>query len=1168
MGETLTVQQAQAVQDRGGKLLVSAAAGSGKTKVLVDRLMGYLLDPVDPANIDEFLIITYTKAAASELRGKIASKLSEKIAEMPENKHLQQQMQRLYMTQISTVHAFCADILRQFAYKLDLSADLSVADENECRQLRDEILERILEDAYLGAGEDEDFRAFVDSQGIGRNDRQLPEVILKVYDSSRCHLDPDHWLESCLQAVDVEGITDAAQTRWGDHLMSRLFDHLDLQIGAMDRCARLASEMEGAEKPAALLADTVAQLRHLRESTTWDEIVSRRNIDYGTLRFSKKCPNLELQASIKAVRNACKADVEKMTRCFSDPSERTLEDLVGTAPAIRGMIRLVRTFQKAYDTAKLRRRIMDFGDLEHRMLDLLLGKSRSGPTAVAREIGSRFREVMVDEYQDSNQVQDSIYAALTQERGNCFMVGDVKQSIYQFRLADSGIFLEKYGAYDMAEDAKPGCGRKVLLSRNFRSGGAILSAVNCVFETCMTPEVGGLHYGYDEALHEGIPHEPLGEPEVELYGITVRESSYIEEAAFTARRIRELLDGSHMVRGKDGLRPIVAEDIVILLRSPGSVGSYFKQALESQGIRCSSGGGGDLLRTPHIGVLRSLLQAIHNPQLDIPLIAALVSPLFGFTADDLAAIRAGSRGGSFYDSLRRSELPKARAFAEQFTALRRRARLMGVSQLLEDIFTATRIDGLYGAMEDGEASRADLMTFYQFAVDHEAGGQRELGIFLGHLDAMEDKGLITSADPAGSGCVTIMSIHKSKGLEFPVVFLCGLARSFNREGEQAQVLCHKDLGIGISAADGQRRVRFPTIAKRAISAKLGADSISEELRVLYVAMTRARDRLIMTYTSKNLGSELQELSARLHMDQQALLTRQVVCPGEWVLMAAMGRTEAGELFSIGGNPGKCVLYEHPWLIRVVEAPDLVAGEMAAEKQPMEPGMLCRLRTDLSFCYPYPMATAAPSKQTATQRKGREKDREAEENTQPPQRSRHHFRKPSFADPTVQGRERGIALHKAMQYIRYEACVDEDGVRAEVERLVAERFLSRQQGDLVDHKKISAFFATDVGKRLCEGKDVLREFKFSILDDGEAYDPDLTGEKILLQGVVDCALMEPDGICVVDFKTDRVTEESIGMAAQNYRPQVEAYSQALSRIYEMPVKRTCLYFFSLERFVEF
>ena len=462
MAEKLTPQQEMAVRNRGGKLLVSAAAGSGKTKVLVDRLMSYLLDPVKPANLDEFLIITYTKAAASELRGKIASKLSEKIAENPENRHLQRQMQRLYLTKITTVHSFCGDVLREYAYLVDLPADFRVADENECSQIRENAMQKCLDEAYQQS-DDPDFRAFVDSQGLGRDDRLVPEILMKVYDSARCHLQPDIWLENCVKNADTSGICDAGQTIWGQFLLEDLKSYLALQIQALTECADSAEQTETMEKPAALLRDTIRQLLALQNANTWDEIVDRSSMDYGRLTFSKNCPDMELCERIKAVRSACKASVEKKLKAFADPSEVVLQDLQQSASAIRGIVKLVDSFGQEYDRAKRIRRILDFGDLEHKMLDLLLGKSRTGRTSAATEIGNRFREIMVDEYQDSNGVQDAIFSALTAKDQNCFMVGDVKQSIYQFRLADPGIFLEKYNTYANAEDAVDPEGRRVML---------------------------------------------------------------------------------------------------------------------------------------------------------------------------------------------------------------------------------------------------------------------------------------------------------------------------------------------------------------------------------------------------------------------------------------------------------------------------------------------------------------------------------------------------------------------------------------------------------------------------------------------------------------------------------------------------------------------------------
>ena len=1168
MADKLTPQQAQAVHDRGGKLLVSAAAGSGKTKVLVDRLLTYLTDPADPANLDEFLIITYTKAAASELRGKIAAKLTERIAEEPENRHLQRQMQRLFLTKISTVHGFCSDLLREYAYKLDIAADFRVADENECREIRETVLADLLDRAYETAGENGDFRAFVDSQGLGRDDRLVPEIIEKVYDSAKCHLDPEGWLDRCLRDAEVEEAEDASETVWGTFLMEDLFSYLDAQLRVLKQCAAQLDACDGMEKPAINIRDTLNQLEALRSCQSWDEVVKAKDIDYGRLTFPRKNPDPDLTERVKAARNACKKGLEKKLHSFADGSKQVLSDLAQSGAGARGLIALVRQFDREYRQAKRSRRCLDFSDLEHRTLDLLLGKSRSGPTVAAAEIGRRFREIMVDEYQDSNGVQDAIFGALTWEKKNCFMVGDVKQSIYQFRLADPGIFLEKYSAYASAEEAGPGEGRKVLLSHNFRSGGEVIDAVNDVFSACMSPRVGGLHYGEAEALREGVPHEALPDPGVELHAIEVREDTYNEEAAFVAKRIQTMLRTGTLVRKDGELRAVMPEDIVILLRSPGSVGGHFQRALEARGIRCNSGGGMDLLQTEEIGTLRSFLQTIVNPRQDIPLISTLASPVFGFTADDLAAFRSRKKKGSVYDALLESNLPKAKEFRRVLEQLRREARMNTLTQLLESVFALTRLDSIYAAMPGGEAKRANLQTFYQLAAEFEAGSLRDLGQFMDHLDALEDRGLV-AAGSTGGGAVTIMSIHKSKGLEFPVVFLCGLSRVFNRESLQAQILCDKELGLGLSVADTKNRVRYPSVSKRAIAAKMAAESLSEEMRVLYVAMTRARDRLVMTYAVKNLAADLQDIALRMDFDGGDLLCRDAVCPGEWVLLAAMQRTEAGQLHTLGGKPERTRIGEHPWQICVTEAPETGDGTsgLTEQAEAMPEGAEDQLRKALAFRYAHDAATQAPSKQTATGRKGRIKDAEAAENTREPKNPERTWRRPSFLTETVEGKAYGNAIHAALQYIRYENCGSEDQVVWEIARLVEQGFLKEEQGKLVNCGKIAAFFATDIGNKLRNGTAYLREFKFSILDDGRHYGDGLEGELVLLQGVVDCALLEEDGITIVDFKTDYVTEDTLAARVEYYRPQVETYGEALSRIYEKPIKGQYLYFFRLDRFAE-
>ena len=1167
MADKLTPQQEQAVHNRGGKLLVSAAAGSGKTKVLVDRLMTYLTDGHDPANLDDFLIITYTKAAAAELRGKIAAKLSQRIAEEPENKHLQKQMQRLFLAKISTVHGFCGDILREYAYRLDIPADFRVADENECREIREQVLTDLLDKAYSSA-EDPDFRAFVDTQGLGRDDRLVPQIIEKVYDSARCHLNPKHWLDTCLNLLDAQNVTDASETIWGQFLIKDLHDYLDGQIHVIEQCASQLSASEGMEKAAVNLRDTLHQLQSLRAEETWDGIVKNRVIDYGRLVFPKKNVDQDLADHVKATRKGCKAGLERKLKNFSDDSAQVLADLAQSASGARGLAKLVEQFDRDYRAAKRSRRILDFSDLEHNTLDLLLGKSRTNPTAAAAEIGGRYREILVDEYQDSNGVQDAIFTALSREKQNCFLVGDVKQSIYQFRLADPGIFLEKYEAYAPAEDAKPGQGRKVLLSHNFRSGAEVIEGVNHVFTKCMTPKVGGLYYTDAEALREGVPHIPLPDPGVELYALETVTDTYAEEAAFVAGRIRDMLASGTLVRDGDTLRPVRPGDIVILLRSPGSAGGNFQRALEGLGIQCSTGGGTDLLQTQEIGTFRSLLQTVMNPRQDIPLISVLASPVFGFTAEDLAQIRAKQKKGAFYDALVSSGHPKAEAFLLTLNTLRSEAKRSTLTGLMEKCLLLTRMDSIFAAMPGGEAKTANIQTFYQYACDFEKGTLRELSQFLEHLDRMEERGLVAPG-AAGTDCVNIMSIHKSKGLEFPVVFLCNLSRRFNQEDLRAQILCDRTLGLGLSSADTENRIRYPSLAKRAIAVKMAAESVSEEMRVLYVAMTRAKDRLVMTYASQTLISDIQDIVLRCDFDGGRLLGQDATCMGDWVLLAAVNRREAGALHVLGGRPAETVLTDHPWRIETpaVQAETQAAASAEEETPTLPPELEAQLRRSLAFRYAHIPATCTPSKQTATGRKGRAKDAEAAEDAEPPRKPERNWRQPEFLTTQAEGRSYGSAMHAALQYLKYENCGDTQAVRTEIQRLIADGYLTQEQGMLVNPEKLAHFFQTEPGRKLRSGAPCLREFKFSILDDGRHYGEGLEGEQVLLQGVVDCALLEPDGITVIDFKTDRVTEETVSAAADRYRLQVQTYADALSRIYEMPIKRKLLYFFSLDAFTE-
>lgn len=1170
MAEQLTLQQRQAVEDRGGKLLVSAAAGSGKTKVLVDRLLLYLSQSGGKVNIDDFLIITYTKAAAAELRAKIAAKLNERLAEDPGNKHLQRQLQRLYLTKISTVHAFCGDILREHAYRLDIPGDFRVAEERECQVIQLQVLDKLLDKSFAEA--DNDFLSFVDSQELGRDDYGIPKIILQVYNASRCHIDPDQWLDQCVADNDVAHLSDASETIWGKYLIDDLKDYISLQVDALKKCALLAEENGTMPKPAQLLQSIDLQLEHLLDCNTWDEIVLSRNMDFGRLTFTKNVTDLTLKEQVKTIRKACKDGLEKKLKPFADLSQQVLKDQQDCSDTTKGLVKLVKQFAREYDLAKKSRRILDFADLEHRTLDLLVGKKRQGVTSLAHEIGDRFCEIMVDEYQDSNAVQDCIFSALTEKRQNCFMVGDVKQSIYQFRLADPGIFLAKYNTYVPAEQAPPGQGRKIMLSSNFRSAGPVIQAVNDVFSCCMSPEVGGMHYGEDEMLHEGIPHSVIDEPEIELCAISVQEDTYLEEAAYVARRIAELTDGSHMIRQGDTVRPITADDIVILLRSPGSVGADFQYALEKEGIPVDSGGCADLLQTEEVGFLRAFLQIIDNPLQDIPLITVLTSRIFCFHADDLAVIRSGgSRKKPFFESLQRSEDSKTTEFLSVLSMLREEAKLCSLSQLLEKILTVTRMDSIFGAFSDGGIRISNLQAFYRLVSECENSNQKELGQFLNYLTALEEKGIAVNSDKNISGAVTIMSIHKSKGLEFPVVFLCGLSRDFNREDARAQVLCNRELGIGLNCVDLAKRVRYPSVAKKAIASKIIADSISEEMRVLYVAMTRAKDRLIMTYAAKNVESDLEEIVNRMDLCDRRLLTSGVNCPGSWILLTALQRAEAGVFFRLCGRPNTLSVSDHPWKITVEDGNSRSENVTHIEADTSECKIqvdITKLKNSLSFIYPHSAATAFPSKQTATQLKGRQKDQEAAENASLPRVTYRSWRKPSFAEEEkLSSVSFGNTVHAIMQHICYDKCLDLSGVQKEFERLSQIQLIDAKSISAVDPEMIWKFFQTPIGQKLCQASNVIREFKFSILDDAGHYMPEITDDKILLQGVVDCAIIEPEGITVLDFKTDRVASENVQAAADSYKLQVQTYARALSKIFQKNIISSQLYFFRTGTFVE-
>lgn len=1145
----LTPQQQSAVEHRGSTLLVSAAAGSGKTKVLLDRVLRRVAE--EQCSIDDFLMITFTQAAAAELRGKLLTELSTLLASRPDDRHLQRQMNRVYLAQISTVHAFCNSLLREYAHLLELPADFRLCDETEAAAIRERVMKQVLEAAY--AAPCEDFYAAVDMLGAGRDDRTLSALILRIYESARCWRDADKRMEMLRESLDFSEVTDAGETIWGRFLLDETHTVLADALASMAEMRDALANSESLTPYLPTFDANIALLEALLAAGGWDAL---REIPkgFGRLRSVTKSSEPELQKRAQDCRKQVKARVEKALERFAVSSAAAIADMESGAPALRGLLALTTSFAQAYREEKLRRHLLDYGDLEHETLRLLYGKGDT-PTAAAREISGRFVEIMVDEYQDTNAVQDAIFQAISKRGMNLFLVGDVKQSIYGFRLADPTIFLKKYNDYPNKRDAAPGEPCKVLLSDNFRSHERVLAAANDVFRLCMTPRVGGLYYGEEEALRAGRNDIPQTPP-VELHCINTKELSRCVsgtelEAEFVACRIARMLDEGETIPDGQGHRPIRPEDIVILLRSISGKAAIYTAALRRHGIRsvCDTD---DLFGSEEIVVLLALLQILDNPHQDIPLLTVLLSCVGSFSAETLALARAKKRDGDLCDALHGSA--QGAVFLESLAVLRDTAAQTSLHGLLDALDERFFLREKFGAMDDGARRQRNIDAFYAIADAFESGGNYGLSAFLQRLERMRGKGKTAEAEQS-SGAVRLMSIHKSKGLEFPVVILADVGKRFNLADATQNVLVDSVLGIGATVFDSQARVTYPTLARTAIAARIRRESISEEMRLLYVAMTRAQYRLIMTVSSGSMETKLSKLAASLPPRES--LIESAGSMGDWLLMTALMRTEAGELLALAGEAGAGQVTQFPWKITACDGNDYLpreeaqAGE-AAQREPLLPYF--------PLHYAHEAASRTPAKLTATQLKGRALDEELET----PPVAAIRFTKPLFTRGIrpLTASERGTAIHLAMQYLRYEVCTDEAAIARELAALVEKKQISAQQAQAVPPEKLLRFFRSPLGQRVLHAEACVREFKFSILEEG--FDSALEGEQVLLQGVTDCCLIENGALTVLDFKSDSIQPGEEAERAAYYRGQLDAYSRALSQIFELPVRERLLYFFATDR----
>ena len=1175
----LTPQQLGAVEDRGGSLLVSAAAGSGKTKVLVERVFAYLRE--EHCHIDDFLIITFTRAAAAELRSKLAAELARRVAAEPENGHLRQQMFRVYQADIKTVDGFCASLLREHVHLLEpvdgrsLTPDFRILDESECTLLKERALEQALEHFYQRIEQgDEGCRLLAETLGFGRDDRGLALLVPEVHAKLQSHPYPEKWL-----AQAAEGWRELPQ-RLADSVYGRTImdDTVRRALYWAGRLERAARDMEGCQPVFDAYADrfleAAAQLREYETAAQkgWDEM-SRVDVTFRKLGAVRGEENGDSKAAAKAVWDKCKAAVKKLSAPYQTAESELLDDLRAIAPAMEALLELTADFDRRFQAEKVRRNAMDFSDQEHYAVRLLAGEDGT-PTELGEQVSHRYREIMVDEYQDTNEVQNCIFRAVSRQGENIFAVGDVKQSIYRFRLAEPGIFLEKYRTYLDAEDAAPGQPRRRVLSRNFRSRREVLDAANFLFAAIMSREMGELDYTEEQYLHFGAAYYPdAPERETEFHYLSVEDTPEQRfdraeaEARFTARRIRQLLDGGFPVRGGDGeLRPVEPEDIVILMRSPSARLAVFTAALEREGIPCDGGESEDFFSAMEIAVVLSLLEIVDSPRQDVPLIAVLRSPLVGMSADRLAEIRALQPEGDYYEALCRDEGEDAQAFLSLLRELRHASREMAADKLLWYCYDRCRVEAIFGAMADGAQRQARLTALYDYVRRLVQSGRTGLFDCVSHLRRLLENGdapAITAA--RASGGVRIMSVHKSKGLEFPVVVLADLNRSFNRQDLDRPVLVHPQLGVGAERVETERRIRYDTVSKSALALTLEREAKAEELRILYVAMTRAQEKLIMVCSRKNPEKHLRELAALTELPVPPEAVSGANCPGDWLLLTLLNTFQASELHGFAGvRPSE--LTEAPAGVTVhlhrIGGEETEGAASPAEEDTGESPDTTPDTASLGFVYGHRAATVTPSKVTATQLKGRAIDEEIAEGTLPRRRESAPER-PRFLQEKrgLTGAERGTAMHLVMQFLPLDTAAEPWAVAEVIDGLRRRRLLTPEQAAALDVPALVRFLASPLAERIRNAPRLWREYRFALLTDAGIYDGDAAGEEMLLQGVADCVFETESGLAVVDFKTDRVQTAEVQRRAEVYRAQLDAYAGALSRILERPVTERILYFFA-------
>lgn len=1211
MGVKWTKEQQKVIELRNRNILVSAAAGSGKTAVLVERIIQMLTDEEHPMDVDRLLIVTFTEAAASEMKERIRSAIETALEVNPGNAHLQRQSTLIHSAQITTIHSFCLSVIREHFHLIDMDPGFRIAEEGELRLLKQDVLSELLEECYVN--QEERFMELVEKLGSGKNDKKLEGMILQLYEYSRSYPQPQKWLEHCVnQYAECETYLKQEGTGEEPVFLRRALDwaqkYIEDLVELADQCIRICEEPDGPYMYAPMLEEDRIILDKLAGAANFEELYERlSDIKWKALSRKKdESVDSEKRTQVQDIRKQIKDLIGELgkTYFYETPAELLL-DMANAKSTMEILAELVNRFAIMFADQKQRKHLIDYNDMEQFALQILTEEKEGEliPSQTAREYQEQFYEVMIDEYQDSNLIQEAILTSVStvsREKYNIFMVGDVKQSIYRFRLSRPELFMEKYDSYS-SEDSEM---QKIDLHKNFRSRPEVLDGVNYIFRQIMRRDLGGIVYDEQAALYPGAEFEPVigvdgkSAYEMELLLVDAQktgnefelsDNNKQLEVRVIAKRIKELLRTAKVTDKASGqLRPAEYRDIVILMRSVKGWADVVSSILAEEGIPAYIGSTEGYFGTYEISVLLDYLQLLDNQRQDLPLAAVLASPFVGLNPQQLAEIRLAAKEGFFYKAAeglaqrageeeekeeKDSLAYKLRAFYLQLTHFREMVPYTAIHELLQKIIEETGFSLYVAAMPGGERRIANVEMLVEKAAAFEGTSYKGLFNFIRYIEQLQkydvDYGEANIADEQ-ENTVRIMSIHKSKGLEFPIVFVAGMGKKFNTTDITGSVIIHPEWGVGLDAVDLQRRTKIPTFLKKTIQQEIKLENLGEELRVLYVALTRAKEKLILVGCPSQ--KQLKEVSEDGMLCQKAVRRADgEVLPFytligansylHWVVPALMGEDAPVHCRIIG----RTEMEEEE---EIEQRSELLARDVLehwATGTVYDAKLREHLEVQSQYHYPYAEEQKLKLKFTVSELKKRAYLQEESGETV--------YEEPEVVplipqflqeEEVLTGASRGSAYHKLLELLNYELSYDENSLTAMMEELQKERKLSDEMVQCIRKADILRFLNSDSGRRMqaaAKRKQLSKEQPFVLGIDAKEIYPDIKGdERILVQGIIDVYFEEDGELVVLDYKTDNV--RSAKELRDRYHAQLDYYAQALEQLLQEKVKEKIIYSFTL------